>query len=205
MSDERNPGKAYADQHYGEHPGRFEVEARTWRESNVVSLVEYVGDRITAPNVGRVTLEAFKPDARVTLRLSIGFATRDTYELDDHTMWEGDLLRVTLARTKIWLSECDSIGGNLRECGDLVGTDTVPVQMISDGNWGEIYEVDVDCKAVRARIDFAPSGCAGWFYAAAKWVAVSPMSDRDWMHARERMQVINRPKGLILFAYSPST
>jgi len=31
------------------------------------------------------------------------------------------------------------------------------------------------------------------------------MSDRDWMHARERMQVINRPKGLILFAYSPST
>jgi hypothetical protein len=199
MSDERNPSNAYPGQHYGEHPGRFEVDARVWRDGDPLSLVEYITTGATTPAAGRVTVEAFKPDARINLRLTFGFVARDP-DVDtlNGVTSNGNTLRVNLALTKLWLSGCDAFGGGLQECGDLVGTEAVPVTMISDGNWGQIYEVDVDCKAVRARIDFATPGVPGRFFAAAKWVAVCPISDRDWMHARERMQVLVRPKSLVL-------
>lgn len=199
MSDERDPSRAYPYQHYGEHPGQFEVDARVWREPNVVPLVEYVTGGPEIADAGRVTIEAFKPDARIDLRLTIGFVPRDP-DVDtlDAVTANGNTLRTNLALSKLWLAECDSFGGGLAECGDLVGTEAVPVPLIADGNWGVIYEIDVDCKAVRARIDFATPGVPGRFYAGVKWVAIAPISDRDWMHARERMQTLVRPKSLTL-------
>jgi hypothetical protein len=195
---ERNPYKGYREQQPGEHPGQFEADAQTWRVP-VRQLVQYV-DQYSGrdPTDGRVVVECTKPDARVNLRLTIGFRP----EADANHAWD-DLdwmcfdmrrLRQHLTDTRIWLAECDSYGAGLRECGDLVGTQVAPVQMVADGNWGAIYEVDVDCKAVRARIDFYAMGVNGRWLATAKWVAVSMMSDRDWLHARERMQLTVNPQ-----------
>lgn len=198
---ERNPAGAYRQQRPGEHPGRFETDAQVWRAPNTpAELIQYV-------NAGRaeytpvVTIEATKPDARITLRLTIGFVEVGDVDLED--VFDGRAFADRLTDTLIWISECDEWNGGLREAGDLVGTRAVPVPMISRGNYGQIFEVDVDCKAVRARITCATPGAEGRFYVNAKWVAVSPMSDRDWQHARQRMQVNVKSAGIVTTAPEP--
>jgi hypothetical protein len=194
MSDERNPSDAYPQQHYGEHPGRFEVDARVWNLETPYGIVRYVDGVYGSPTTGRVTVELAKPDARIVARLTIGFVPEELTRTLNDVGQNAATLRANLAQTKIWLAECCSFGGGLQECGDLVGTEAVPVGFIADGNWGANFEIDVDCKAVRARIDFATPGWRGTFFANAKWAAVAPISDRDWMHARERMQLLISPK-----------
>lgn len=199
MSDERNPHAGYRAQQPGEHPGQFEAEARVWH-APIRELAQVFYDiRLDYPHMGRVTIEATKPDARVILRLTIGFRPENGTEDDlNFVCTNGDKVREQIVDTVIWLAGCDSYGAGLRECEDLVGTEAVPIQMIRDGLWGVIYEVDVDVKAVRARVDFHESGLAGRWLATAKWVAVAPMSDRDWMHARERMELVVNPQRLQL-------
>ena len=190
----------------GEHPGRFELEARGWRARAPLLLAQHAADGQLAPASARVTVEAFKPDARVTLRLTVGYRPENAPEDSlDFVCPDAATVRTHLAGTQIWLAGCDEYGAGLRECEDLIGTEVAPVQMIADGNWGAIYEVDVDCKAVRARIDIAAPGIAGRWVANAKWVAMAPMSDRDWLHARERMQILARgvPQGILQTLEAP--
>lgn len=189
MSD-RDPRKGYRSQLPGEHPGQFETDAQVWRIPNPIQLVQYEnrGAEVYAPVV---VVEATKPDARVVLRLTFAFVPENTYaDVDLEDVFDARAFADRLTDTVIWIAECDEVGGGLREMGDLVGTLGAPVPMISRGNWGQIFGVDVDCKAVRARITFATPGPEGRFYVNAKWVAISPMSDRDWQHARQRMEVI---------------
>jgi len=190
MSSERRPGVAYPQQQIGPHPGQFDVEAQVWHEGpkEIVRYVENVG----TSQIGTATVEAFKPDARILLTLTIGFLPDRDCNLD--TNIGPGTLRAGLVRTVVWLAGCRDVGGVLREVENLVGTETVPAQMIQDGLWGVMYEVDVDVKAVRARIDFESPNMGGRFLAAAKWVAIAPISDRDWFRARERMQLLVRPK-----------
>lgn len=195
---ERNPSEAYPQQHYGNHPGRFEVDRRVWRLETPIPLLQYAGGLAPIADVAtRVTVTAYKPDVRTILRLSVGFRADDVLDLDNVTP-NGLTVRANLARSLVWLSECDDFGGGLTECGDLVGTEAAPVQFIADGNWGAIWEVDVDCKAVRARFDFRSLAEPGRFFCNAKWVARGWMSDADWMAARERMQVVRQPQSLVL-------
>ena len=198
---ERQPALGYRRQEPGDHAGRFEVESQVWRSRSPILLAQYGYQTGGLVDSCRVTVEAFKPDARVTLRLTIGFRPENGLAEDslDFVTPDTDTVRTNLADTKIWLAGCDEYGAGLRECEDLVGTEAVPIQMIRDGLWGAIYEVDVDCKAVRARIDVATPGIAGKWLANAKWCATGMMSDRDWLHARERMQMVARgvPRGLL--------
>jgi hypothetical protein len=188
MSDERKPADAYREQQFGQHADRFTTECRIWREpERAIFRYREAGD---AGNP-RATVTVYKPDARTLLRLAFGF--RPDADVSLNTSHFGHTVRQWLANTKIWLSECEDFGGGLRECGDLVGTEAVPVQLIADGNWGAIFEVDTDCKAVRARIDAGSPNEDGVLLVSAKWTGISEISDRDWGHARERMQVTISP------------
>jgi hypothetical protein len=201
MSNERRPGDAYREQHFGGHAERFTTDSRIWREPEK-AVFQYRVAPVFDPWNRRTSVTVFKPEARTRLRIAFGFRPLAAIGLDDIPNPIGSpgvTLRQALATMRLWLAECEDFGGGLRECGDLVGTQAVPVQFIADGNWGAIFEIDVDCKAVRAQVDSGLPQGEGALLVSAKWTGDGDMSDRDWQHAREKMQITVAPKFCLPF------
>jgi hypothetical protein len=184
----------------GNMPGAHETERRVWWEGPKL-IAQFTADGQAGlerlPVAGtEIAIEAWKADARIAMRLDLGFAPDGDVRLTDNSLVNGEpaippvFLYDVLGRAQIWLAGCVDIGGALREAEDLVGTQAAYVRIVAQGLWGAIYEVDTDCRSVRGSIRLTVPGIPGRWLVRAKWTAIEPMSEQDWRKARERMQLI---------------
>jgi hypothetical protein len=193
---ERNPSQGYLDQHFGEFPGLYEVGVRRYvLNPERQTVVDVVYD-LELSTSGTATVEISKPDARVTPELYVGFVPRDLDQTTvlETTVFDGRTVGQRLTDSRIWLSLIEDYGGGVREGEDIIGTKAAPEPLVTLGNWGAIYEVDLDCSGCRAQLSLVTPGVLGRWMCGARWTAREPMSDRDWEHARQNMNLVVQPR-----------
>jgi hypothetical protein len=187
-----DPRSDYARQDNGQADGRFENARRRYIHPLVTMVsVDEVGEIIGFPTSANVILEATKPDERLSLELVIAYRPKDgdTSVDVDTLLADGRTYGVNLTDATIWLALLANVGGSDIEVEDIIGTRASPEQMISEGNQGVTYEVDLDAAGVRAHLVLPSPNCLGHWVAFAKWTADEEMSQPDWEHARQNMRL----------------
>jgi hypothetical protein len=194
------PGEDYARQQAGQPDGRFEADARLYQCPDLL-LVD-VGDGRTG-TTATLVLEATKPDPRLSLEIQIGFNPIGQHAgvATDSVTLDGDTVAQNLALSTVWLSLLGDFGSGIREIEDIIGTKAAPEQLVAAGLWGATYEVDVDVIGVRLALVLESPGVFGRWLAVARWTGSEEMSQRDWEHARQKMQLFRTPRGVDLIQY----
>lgn len=195
MTSSFDPRGDYPRRGAGEAGGQFEVDARVW-EAPLVNLVrvEELGYNTQDPWPTSIALklDVTKPDYRLAVELVIAFRVsgEDVSLVSmDSVQGNGRTFAQNLADSTIWLALLGNVGGADVEVEDIIGTRLAPESMVSEGTWGATYEVDVACQGIRATLNLLTPVAEGNWMAKARWIALQPMSERDWEHARQNMRI----------------